>query len=195
MRRSLELDPVGPVIGRLRITMEDAMSTKIDYSADEWTVLLTAPLMAALAVVAASPSGPLGVLRELFAVGKLVAETKTRLESRTGSSTELFRALVTDLASPDGRAHVDAAGLRGLAPERLQARAIETCRTIATLLDRKVSADEAQELKRWLVTIAQRTAEAVKEGGVMGFGGTRVSPAETTAIHDVARALGLPPLG
>ncbi len=45
------------------------MSSKTDYSADEWKICLKAPLMAGLAVVAASPSGPLGVLREMFAVG------------------------------------------------------------------------------------------------------------------------------
>ena len=53
------------------------MSTKSDFSADEWKLVLRAPMMAGLAVVAASPSGPLGVLREMFAVGKLLAETKT----------------------------------------------------------------------------------------------------------------------
>src|SRR6185369_4350159 len=46
------------------------MSTKADFSAEEWKLVLKAPLMAGLAVVAASPSGPLGVLREMFAVGK-----------------------------------------------------------------------------------------------------------------------------
>jgi hypothetical protein len=33
--------------------------------------------------------------------------------------------------------------------------------------DRKATAEEAQEVKRWLVSIAQRTAEAAKEGGVL----------------------------
>jgi hypothetical protein len=43
------------------------------------------------------------------------------------------------------------------------------------------------------VTIAQRTAEAAKEGGFLGIGGTRVSENETVAIRDVARALGVAP--
>ena len=97
------------------------MSTKADYSAEEWGLVLKAPLMAGLAVIAASPSGPLRVLREMFAVGKLVAETKTQAEGQGGLSNELLRAVVADLASPDGRAQVDVAELRGLASEQLRA--------------------------------------------------------------------------
>ena len=148
------------------------MSTKTDYSAEEWRLVLKAPLMAGLAVIAASPSGPLGVLREMFAVGKLVAETKTQAEGQGGLSNELLRAAVADLASPDGRAQVDVAELRGLPSEQLRAHALDACRTLASLVDRKASREEAEGVKRWLVTIAQRTAEAAKEGGFLGVGGT-----------------------
>jgi hypothetical protein len=164
------------------------MSTKIDYSAEEWKLCLKAPLMAGLAVVAASPSGPLGVLREVFAVGKLVAETRTQV-----GSNELLRALVSELASPDARGQVDAAELRGLAPEQLKAHALEACRTFSALVDRKATREEAEGVKRWLVGIAQRTAEAAKEGGFLGLGGTRVSEAETGAIREVSSALGIAP--
>ncbi|HEY7139861.1 MAG TPA: hypothetical protein VIE44_07175 [Methylomirabilota bacterium] len=169
------------------------MSTKTDYSAEEWKLVLKAPLMAGLAVVAASPSGPLGVLRELFAVGKLVAETKSQAEGQGGFSNELLLALVADLSSPDGRAQLDAAELRGLATEQLRAHALDTCRTVAVLLDRKATREEADGLKRWLVAIAQRTAEAAKEGGFLGIGGTRVSETETAAIREIAQVLGVPP--
>jgi hypothetical protein len=169
------------------------VSTKTDYSAEEWKLVLKAPLMAGLAVVAASPSGPLGVLRELFAVGKLVAETKSQAEGQGGFSNELLRALVADLSSPDGRAQLDAAELRGLATEQLRAHALDTCRTVAVLLDRKATREEADGLKRWLVAIAQRTAEAAKEGGFLGIGGTRVSETETAAIREIAQVLGVPP--
>ena len=167
------------------------MSTKTDYSAEEWGLVLKAPLMAGLAVIAASPSGPIGVVREMFAVGKVVAETKTQAEGQGGLSNELLRAAVADLASPDGRAQVDVAALRGLALEQLRPRALDACRTLASLVDRKASREEAEGVKRWLVTIAQRTAEAAKEGGLLGVGGTRMSEAETGAIREVARALGI----
>ena len=169
------------------------MSTKADYSAEEWRLVLKAPLMAGLAVVAASPSGPLGVLREMFAVGKLVNETKTQAEDAGGLSNSLLRSLVAELASPDGRAQLDISELRGIPPPQLQSHALEACRALAALVDRKASRDEAEGVKRWLVTIAQRTAEAAKEGGFLGIRGTRVSETETVAIRDVARALGVAP--
>ena len=114
------------------------MSTKADYSAEEWRLVLKGPLMAGLAVVAASPSGPLGVLREMFAVGKLVAETR----GQPGAS-ELLRTLVSELSAPDARGQVDAAEVRGLAPEELRSHALETCRTLAALIDRKATPAEA----------------------------------------------------
>src|SRR5262249_661751 len=54
----------------------------------------------------------------------------------------------------------------------------------------KASRDEAEGVKRWLVTIAQRVAEAAKEGGFLGFGGIKVSGAEADTIREIARALG-----
>jgi hypothetical protein len=164
------------------------MSTKTDYSAEEWKLVLKGPLMAGLAVVAASPSGPLGVLREMFAVGKLIAETKAQ-----AGSNELLRTLVSELSAPDARGQIDAAELRGLPPEQLKAHALETCRTLAALVDRKATPAEADEVKRWLLVIAKRTAEAAKEGGFLGFGGVQVSETETGAIRDVATALGIAP--
>jgi hypothetical protein len=166
------------------------MSSKTDYSADEWKLCLKAPLMAGLAVVAASPSGPLGVLREMFAVGKLVSETRAQ-----AGSNELLRALVSESAAPDARGQIDAAELRGLGTEQLRAHALEACRAFTALVDRKATPEEADGVKRWLVGIAQRTAEAAKEGGFLGFGGTQVSETETAAIQEVARVLGVRPPG
>ena len=44
------------------------MLTKTDFTSDEWKVIRRAPFTAGLVVVAASPSGPIGVVKEMFAV-------------------------------------------------------------------------------------------------------------------------------
>jgi hypothetical protein len=67
------------------------MVTKADFTADEWKQIQRAPFLAGLAVVAASPSGPFGEVKEMFAVGKKLAEVKTQ-----GSSNELVKGLVAD---------------------------------------------------------------------------------------------------
>jgi len=157
------------------------MSTKADYTKEEWDLIVKSPVMASMAVIAASPSGPIGVVKEMFAVGKgLWAESE-------GTTNPLIAALVADLK----------AGARPAMPtERPQdlaqakAQALGACREVAALLGRKAPG-EAEGFKRWLLRSAQGVAEAAKEGGVFGIGGVRVSEAEKTALAEVADALGV----
>jgi hypothetical protein len=161
------------------------MATKVDFTADEWDQIRRAPFMAGLAVVAASPSGPFGVIKEMFAVGKMLAEVKTQ-----GASNELVKALVADLETG---AHEQSAPaeLRGKAPDQVKSYAIESCRQAAALVEKKTRPDEAQGFKQWLVSVCQKVAEAAKEGGFLGFGGTRVNEQEAMAIKELSTALGV----
>ena len=77
------------------------MAGKADFTPDEWTALKKSPLMASLVVVAASPSGPLGVMKEMFAVGKLVAETKAK-----GGSNGLIDGIVGAPGDPRRNGHL-----------------------------------------------------------------------------------------
>ena len=52
-------------------------------------------------------------------------------------------------------------------------------------------ADQAEGFKSWLVAIAGKVANAATEGGFFGFGGERVSAAETAAINELAASLGV----
>lgn len=161
------------------------MSTKADYTAAEWSQLRSAPLMAGLVVTAASPSGPIGVIREVFAVGKVLAGVKSH-----GDANELVKALVADLTA-GGSAPTPPGELRGKSPEQVRSLALEQCRQAATAVGRKAKPKEAEGFRRWLLAIAQRVAEAAKEGGFLGFGGTAVSEQETAALKDLSAALGV----
>jgi hypothetical protein len=158
------------------------MSTKADYSKEEWDLLVKAPLMAAMAVMSASPSGPIGVLKEMFAVGKGL------LEGSDGTTNPLIGDLVADVK----------AGVRPPMPEerpqelaQVKAQGLSACRDVAALLGRKAPMAEAEGFKRWLLATAQRAAEAAKEGGFLGIGGVRVSDAEKAALAEVAQVLGV----
>ena len=157
------------------------MSTKADYTKEEWDLIVKSPVMASMAVIAASPSGPIGVLKEMFAVGKGL------WAGAEGTTNPLIGAVVADLK----------AGARPAMPrERPQdlaqakAQALGACREVAVLLGRKAPG-EAEGFKRWLLGSAQGVAEAAKEGGVFGIGGVQVSEAEKTALAEVAQALGV----
>jgi hypothetical protein len=161
------------------------VATKADFTVEEWKQIERAPFMAGLAVVAASPSGPFGVLKEMFAVGKMLGEVKTQ-----GSSNELIKALVADIEA--GAKDLSAPEeLKGKTPEQVKSVSIESCRQVAALIEQKASADEAQGFKQWLVSVSQRVAEAAKEGGFLGFGGTQVSEQEAATIKELSAALGL----
>lgn len=55
----------------------------------------------------------------------------------------------------------------------------------------KASPAEADAYKAMLVGVAQKAAEASKEGGFLGFGGVRVSDKEQAFIAEVKRTLGV----
>jgi hypothetical protein len=55
----------------------------------------------------------------------------------------------------------------------------------------RVIMSKQTDYKRWLLSLAQKTAEASKEGGFLGVGGTLVSDEETHAVDNLASALGM----
>jgi hypothetical protein len=67
---------------------------------------------------------------------------------------------------------------------------VEKCRLAVASVAAKSPA-EAQEFKTWLMSIARRAAEAAKEGGFLGFGGTQVSDKEQSALSQLGAALGV----
>jgi hypothetical protein len=160
------------------------MTTKADFTAEEWKQIQRAPFMAGLAVVAASPSGPFGVVKEMFAVGKMLGEVKTQ-----GSSNDLIKALVADIEA--GAKDLSASEeLKGKTPDEVKSYAIGSLRQVAALLEKKTKPDEAQGFNQWLVSVAQKVAEAAKEGGFLGFGGTQVSEQEAATIKELSTAVG-----
>ena len=76
--------------------------------------------------------------------------------------------------------------------DRCKDAALQHVRAVNELLDSKQKGPEADEFKRWLLTVAHRVAEAANEGGLFGFGGERVSEAEKNVIRQIAFALDQP---
>ena len=157
------------------------MSKSTDYTAEEWKAISSAPMMVGLLVSVSDVSGPVGMVKEAMAVVKAVTETAT------STSNELIRAVAEAVKA--GGVKPDTSELRA-DPTRVRAILIERCKQAAAFVGQK-SAGEAEEYKRWLVLLAQKTAEASKEGGFLGIGGTLVSDAEKTAVGEIAAALGV----
>ena len=160
------------------------MASKTDFTPAEWEQLLKAPMWAGIALVAASPSGPLGVVKEFFAAGKHLAE------ARSGNQNPLVSAVVADLSTSEGLDRAQPKEVKGKKPDEVRAMAITALQQVASLVDAKAGGD-ADGFKRWLAGLAGRVAEASKEGGFLGIGGTAVDEQEKTALSDIGRALGV----
>jgi hypothetical protein len=58
-----------------------------------------------------------------------------------------------------------------------------------SLLGQKATPEEVAAYKQMLATVAERTADAAKEGGFLGFGGKRVSAAEQAFLDQLKSVL------
>jgi hypothetical protein len=157
------------------------MSKQSDYTPEEWKTVSAAPVLAGLLVSASDMSGPIGIVKEAMAVVKAVTE------SAASTSSELIKTLAEETKARGGKPEMPELPADR---EGVGAALIDTCKRAAGLVAQK-SATEAEEYKRWLVSLARKTAEASKEGGFLGIGGTVVSDEESSAVNQLASALGV----
>ena len=155
------------------------MANKNSFTTEEWDVLRQVPFMTGLIVVAASPSGPIGLMKESAAASRMI------LEAIQTSQTEMMKSLAEDL-----KASMQVPRLESNSPEDVRTAGLNMCRRASFFIKSKASAEEGAEFRTFLNTLAKNVAEASKEGGFLGFGGTLVSDAEQTALADIAAALG-----
>ena len=160
------------------------MTSKADFTPEEWKIIIAAAPMVGLAVTCASPNGPWGVLKEMLSMGMAMAEMLQK-----GSANPLIAEIAADLKARQTKPE----SLQNIKdPEQGKELALNHVRAVNDLIDRKVKAEEADEFKQWLLAVGRRVAEAANEGGIFGFGGERVSDAENNALRQIAFALGQP---
>lgn len=173
------------------------MSIKDDFSEDEWFLLSSTPAMIGAAMSSAAPSGVIGTVKEMTAGMRGTVQGLSDYPE-----SELISALLQKAANWDeakdkmqdyrtkAKERLDGAAIKSR--EELQSHVLSDCAKAAKLVDEKCSADEAKTYKEWSVKLANRVAEAAKEGGILGFGGERVSSEESDLILKIEQALGAP---
>jgi hypothetical protein len=162
------------------------MADKTAFPTNEWNEVLAGPLMAAMAVSAADPSGLLGLLKENF------ASAKALMTAKQTSTSGLIKAIVADLETAEGRAAARAAvegRFSGAPGNEIKMRSIDALRYVAASLDKNAPEDGAA-VKTWLRDIGEAVAEASSEGGFFGLGGVTVSDAEKASLAEIDDALG-----
>lgn len=163
------------------------MSTKNDYTAEEWKAIAAAPAVAGLFITLSDASGLVGIAKEAMAVGRAITE------SASGDAPEIVKALAESVKAAGGRPELPDVpkGDRAQTKEAL----IGAIKAAVLSVETKAPA-EAQAYKTWLVHVATKVSQASKEGGFLGFGGTEVSSDEQQALKQLADVLGVsaPPI-
>ena len=160
------------------------MSSKDDFTSQEWATLVKAPMMVSYAVMGAAPSGGIGLVKEMKAVADSIMDS-----GEHAPAGSLIQAVVNQIRTnaTDGSRGMQ----ETIPPGEMKNRAIELCREVSQILQSKTTDEEAHSYKLWLLSVGKSVAEAAKEGGFLFFGGTQVSDSEKVALSEVASALGI----
>jgi hypothetical protein len=145
---------------------------KADFNAEEWAVVVEAPVLAGLRVVSAERGG---TIRESVAIGKVYSAAR-----KAQDRSELLDEL---LASPPG---VDPKRLQGEGD--LASTTLDRVRAALRILSEKGSPEDVDAYKKFVMDVARAAAEAHKEGGFIGIGGKQISPKEQEALDEISAA-------
>lgn len=143
------------------------MTTKADFTPDEWTAILEGPPTAGTMIVMAAKGG---IFRETIAMAKAYTEAR----SQHGAS-ELLDEIVST------KPHVDHTRFHSY--EELKQHGVGALRSAIALLSSKASEQEVDDYRGFVLGLAKKVAEAHREHGVA------ISPPEEDALKDIEGAL------
>jgi hypothetical protein len=145
---------------------------KADFTEEEWATILEAPPSAGLLVILSDRGGS---IRETFSMAKAYTEAR----QQHGESE-----LLDEVAAAKPEMDRTRAG----SPEELKQHNLDNVRQGIATLRGKASDEEVEEYRKFILGLAERVAEARKEG-FLGLSGERVSDAERAAIAEIEAAL------
>jgi hypothetical protein len=156
------------------------VTTKSDFSEEDWTRIVRAPFVAGLAISLADPGGPIEAAKETMATMKSATNPPSREQLLAEVALEV-QAMAQQHHHP----------LKGYAPDKSQvgSQVLDELREVRSLVAATATPEEAAAFGGWLVTSAQAAADAAKEGGFMGFRAERVSEREQAMLDQVREAV------
>ncbi len=163
------------------------MTTKADYTPEEWQLLSSAPLQIGLAVALASSSGAEDAGQEVITLYNAIIKRGKHLYRHN----ELVQSLIKDYAAEEERApgrRIATYLTKVPDRQRIEAETAETCQMVAGLLAQKAPTQEAQEVKRFLLDIGERVATAATERERQPVSGN-----EARLLQKIATALKMAP--
>ena len=146
------------------------MTTKADFTEEEWEQVIEGPTSAGMIVTTAEKGG---TFRETFAMAG--AYTDARKEH---GASELLDEIVTHRPKTER--------IKAHSKEELKDAYLEEVRTAVGLVEAKATPEELGDYRLFVVNLAKKDAHAKKEKGTEDG----VTEAEAAAIAEIERALG-----
>jgi len=159
------------------MTTGDKAEATIAAYGESWKHVAAGPAAALFMVSSSDLSGPIGTAKEAQAATKAMLDAASKAEPTSVLASAFGAGLTMDMASQ----------VKALAPKK--EALIEIVKAGVAAVAAK-SPDELQAYKNTVLSVAQASAEASKEGGFLGIGGTLVSKDEQGALDAIKAALG-----
>jgi len=159
------------------------VTTKNEFSDEEWTRIVRAPFVAGLAISLADPGGPIEAAKESMATIKSATNPSSR--------EQLVAEVALDIQGEIQQKRNPLKGYRPTPPGTAPAgeQVLVEIRAVQAIVASRATLDEAAAFGQWLVDVAQAAADAAKEGGFLGFGAEQVSEGELHMLDQVRAAV------
>lgn len=169
----------------------------LNYTEEEMKLLSHTPHLLGSAMAFVGNSGLFGTGKEMFtSVRSIMSGVKDY------PNNALIQEVLPNMADGTSEAMEKMKSIRDWGRDRLKAKgvnsaesyrdaALQDLQAISQLLALKSSQQEADEYKRWALSIAEKVAMATTEGSFLGFGGERYSDNEKQFIAQIENALGV----
>lgn len=161
---------------RAAVSAGDKAATTIHGYGAEWSRVQAAPAAALMMVATSDLSGPVGSIKEVQAATKALAGAAHKAEPNSLLAAAFGSGIDTDMLKQ----------VRELAPTK--DKLLDIVKAGAASVASKSPA-EAAAYKATILAVAKAAAEASKEGGFLGIGGTLVSKDEQAALDQLQAAL------
>jgi hypothetical protein len=157
------------------------MTTKADFSEEEWARLVRAPFVAGMAITLADPGGPIEAAKESMASLKAATNPPSR--------EQLLAELALDIQAQVQQHQSPLKGYRPTGSTSPGEQVLQELGEVRAIVDQHATPEEAAAFGTWLVNTAESAAKAAKEGGFMGFKAELVSEREAEMIEKVRAAV------
>jgi hypothetical protein len=162
------------------------MAKKEDFSPEEWNLIRLAPILVMTGVAASDPGGLIGAFQESFSgVKSMIAAFKE------SSSLELMNALMAEKSMPTmpDKKQMLGEGSAEQLSGNFKNSVLGYVKQAIALVKSKGTPEEVAAYEKMMAAVAEKVANAAKEGTFFGFGGERVSAGEKAFLDELNATL------